>query len=471
MRRLVICLLMIWCPLVCRGQQRIFIPTCAGEDDTSRFTQILSAIGSREGTIRLPPEGARCAVNSLTIPPNVTLDNSEGIGIRINNGQSVVDAGPLINPAGRQLFFNALGGQGKVTLAASIVRPEWFGAGSGKDIRSAVEAALAALPADGGILDLRGLAGGLTASETIRLNRPNVQVLFGAGSIDLSGNPGLDIAASNVHVMGLGERTTNLRNMSSGATVQISMGVERSSISDLSIIVTTGSRTAQGLLVKGVASGLIPVTSNCYAHNIEINGNAVSGQIGLNLDGTGAGGSVITFNAFYNFKITGLDRPVVLESHTEANMLFGFNIDRYGSGNLGIGAVVNGHANQLTSFWFGRNASTAIELQGFSVSGNNNVLEGIIDAADGAPYIAFLFDLIGKGNKHSGTVVGSTTFYAKTLGNNPLPQYVPIVPTRSIPAATPRNEGTILIEDAGQGVRNLVIYSGGQRFRIPGVAF
>jgi hypothetical protein len=48
----------------------------------------------------------------------------------------------------------------------------------------------------------------------------------------------------------------------------------------------------------------------------------------------------------------------------------------------------------------------------------------------------------------------------------------PVVPTSSLPPAGPENDGKILIEDAGSGDRNLVIYAGGQRFRIDaGAAF
>jgi hypothetical protein len=44
----------------------------------------------------------------------------------------------------------------------------------------------------------------------------------------------------------------------------------------------------------------------------------------------------------------------------------------------------------------------------------------------------------------------------------------PVVPTSKLPPGDPTNDGKILIEDAGNGGRNLVIYAGGQRFRIDG---
>ena len=45
---------------------------------------------------------------------------------------------------------------------------------------------------------------------------------------------------------------------------------------------------------------------------------------------------------------------------------------------------------------------------------------------------------------------------------------MPVVPTANLPAAGSSHDGKILIEDAGSGDRNLVIYAGGQRFRIDG---
>ena len=43
-----------------------------------------------------------------------------------------------------------------------------------------------------------------------------------------------------------------------------------------------------------------------------------------------------------------------------------------------------------------------------------------------------------------------------------------VVPTNSLPAAGAINDGLILIEDAGTGNQNLIIYSKGLRYRIDG---
>jgi len=44
----------------------------------------------------------------------------------------------------------------------------------------------------------------------------------------------------------------------------------------------------------------------------------------------------------------------------------------------------------------------------------------------------------------------------------------PVVATASLPAASADMNGTVLIEDAGSGNRNIILYAGGERFRIDG---
>lgn len=88
------------------AQQTTFTPNCAGTDDTARFTSIIATISSNTGTIRLPYKaGTRCAVNTITIPDNITLDNSDGTGLKANTGQTVTVLGPVVNPVGRAMFF------------------------------------------------------------------------------------------------------------------------------------------------------------------------------------------------------------------------------------------------------------------------------------------------------------------------------------------------------------------------------
>jgi len=46
-----------------------------------------------------------------------------------------------------------------------------------------------------------------------------------------------------------------------------------------------------------------------------------------------------------------------------------------------------------------------------------------------------------------------------------------VVLTANLPAAGVLQNGVVLIEDGGAGIGGLVVYKGGQRFRIAGVTF
>jgi len=45
-----------------------------------------------------------------------------------------------------------------------------------------------------------------------------------------------------------------------------------------------------------------------------------------------------------------------------------------------------------------------------------------------------------------------------------------VIATASLPAAGSAQDGRVVIEDVGAGDRNLILYAGGQRFRIDGGA-
>jgi len=46
--------------------------------------------------------------------------------------------------------------------------------------------------------------------------------------------------------------------------------------------------------------------------------------------------------------------------------------------------------------------------------------------------------------------------------------YAPVVATADLPVGGAAMDGRILIEDGGAGDRNVIVYAGGQRFRIDG---
>jgi hypothetical protein len=104
-RLLLFLIVLAWAGAV-HAQQTVFVPSCFGVDDTAKFAAIIATIGSNQGTIRLPyKNGSRCAVSTLSIPSNITLDNGDGTGIKVLAGQTLTVAGPRVNPIGKQMFY------------------------------------------------------------------------------------------------------------------------------------------------------------------------------------------------------------------------------------------------------------------------------------------------------------------------------------------------------------------------------
>ncbi len=122
---------------------------CSGTNDTSELKRIVSTIGSTPGTVKMPvAKDQRCAVIDLTVPANITLDNTDGAGFTLKKGGTLTILGNIINPSGKQIFFNALPGQGTVSFKGnrylSVVTPEWWGAKTGDDDAPSLNACSAA---------------------------------------------------------------------------------------------------------------------------------------------------------------------------------------------------------------------------------------------------------------------------------------------------------------------------------------
>ncbi|NKE69904.1 hypothetical protein [Candidatus Manganitrophus noduliformans] len=68
------------------------------------------------------------------------------------------------------------------------------------------------------------------------------------------------------------------------------------------------------------------------------------------------------------------------------------------------------------------------------------------------------------------TAIGLRLEIEKTTGRVKIQNklHIPVVATGSLPAAGAAEDGSVLIEDAGAGDRNIIFYAGGQRFRIDG---
>jgi len=116
-----------------RAQQTAFIPVCSGTNDTAAFQAIISGAASNPRTIKIPskPDSTnRCRVTTITFPGNITLDNTDGSGIARDTPSVVTILGPVVNPAGKTLFFGTGTTKfaGRVFVGAS--EPTEFGNGA-----------------------------------------------------------------------------------------------------------------------------------------------------------------------------------------------------------------------------------------------------------------------------------------------------------------------------------------------------
>jgi hypothetical protein len=98
-------------------------------DDTAALTSLLASIGAATTTLLFP--SGQTLLNHITIPANVSLDFSRGGAIKVASGQTVTILGS-ISKTMRQIFYNALAGQGSIDFtgnyALEAVYPEWWGA-------------------------------------------------------------------------------------------------------------------------------------------------------------------------------------------------------------------------------------------------------------------------------------------------------------------------------------------------------
>lgn len=140
------------------AQQTVFVPSCVGTAalDTAKFVAIKATVGStNSATIKLPYKldpTKRCKVNTLTLTSNITLDNTDGSGIAITNGQTLTVAGPIVAPSGL-LWINALAGQGTISFTGVFYPTNnvlWWATNTTPGTTDMTAAAQAALTATGG---------------------------------------------------------------------------------------------------------------------------------------------------------------------------------------------------------------------------------------------------------------------------------------------------------------------------------
>jgi hypothetical protein len=123
------------------------------------------------------------------------------------------------------------------------------------------------------------------------------------------------------------------------------------------------------------------------------------------------------------------------------------------SGNVFEGSTT-GLEMTSTTYW--------ATVTGNVVGGGTHSLRHV--SGNKAMYFANRFDDT-SGTFKAPTVVAGTPFIF-----GPESTTAQVLPTASLPSAGTANDGRVVIEDAGTGDRNLIIYAGGQRFRIDGGA-
>jgi len=121
-----------------RAQQTVFVPVCSGTNDTAEFQTIINSAASNPRTIKIPYKSDltnQCKVTTITFPVNITLDNTDGSGIARDAPNVVTVLGPVVNPAGKILFF----GTGATSFASNAFvgtnTPAPLSNGAGVDTR------------------------------------------------------------------------------------------------------------------------------------------------------------------------------------------------------------------------------------------------------------------------------------------------------------------------------------------------
>lgn len=100
---------------------------------------------------------------------------------------------------------------------------------SSGDVGAAFNAAIAAMPSTGGVLDCRGMVGAYTASTTVTINKP-VEILLGAATITWSVAPAItQTTGASLVILGAGAETSFLATSANGHLISaVATGVSNS---------------------------------------------------------------------------------------------------------------------------------------------------------------------------------------------------------------------------------------------------
>lgn len=195
MKTLLIIIALLMCAVPATGQQTYSVPRCLGTNDTAAFQSIITAAAGNPRSIEVPrrSEAQRCALNTSTIPSNITLVNITGSGIKVNTGQTLTVTGPRVNPPGKTMFYNVGAGQGTLVLSGhtyvdttgSETLVCYAKQMAGADVGAKVNACDALLGADKGEIWLTG--GGVISTQIVISAQHTLRAISGAYTATTNG--------------------------------------------------------------------------------------------------------------------------------------------------------------------------------------------------------------------------------------------------------------------------------------------
>ena len=267
---------------------------------------------------------------------------------------------------------------------------------------------------------------------------------------------------------------------------------------------TSGKRlNVQDLMLLGPGSG----TSNGFELGtaaIPQDGMDWSNVLVANFGGAGYRMLFCVSNAFHDLKARGCKSGLSLSDTTNENHFFRTEVqfsdtdavllttdtqlNMFNGGLIqnctGDGFDVSGVGNHLRGFYFENSGIT--KAAKFVGGGDHSLTHSYMSTADEDIDINVPYCTVGPLRHGVGgyiitlgtaadiqliypsgaTIVDNGNFYTGPTGR----AKTQVVATASLPAANAAWNGFVLIEDAGAGDRNLIIYAGAQRFRIDGGA-
>lgn len=141
----------------------------------------------------------------------------------------------VLSSTGASLMGWIQAGAGAVQRTAQDKLRELFSSGDfyTGDIGTAINLAIASLPATGGVIDCRWMRGSYATATTIVCDKP-VQLLLGAATITFSVNPAIDHTGKNLTISGAGDQMSILASSSNGHLIY-SHGVDPQALDMLTV--------------------------------------------------------------------------------------------------------------------------------------------------------------------------------------------------------------------------------------------